>query len=523
MNKLLRRRALARIAAALAIVWTSHFFSTGALSRIARCAELPAAVDQPQGKEAKAPFRQEGWRVIYIGNTRAGYVHSFTESKVRGGQTIIVSEVEMILAITRFGQTNKTRTFVRAEETPAGDLIKYQFDLQNPPAAVARSSGQVEGDVLHLETEIAGKVTQRDIAWDRSAKAPGYHERQLREHPLKPGEKRSIKVFDPELSTANTITLQAVDFEPVDLLDGARKKLLKVTSTHSGAPGIVMEDFIDGTGESWKSTMSLLKMAHYKVTKEVALESLTGAEADLGVGTMIRVVPIKNSLTSRRAVYRIRIPGEDPSRLIATSASQQVRKAGSDSVELTVTAIVPPPNGAGQIPNEIAGTYLQPTGFIQSDNEGVKMHASRAVGAETDPWKACVLMERYVYENLKKKNFMTLLASAAEVARTMSGDCTEHAVLLAAMLRAREIPSRVAVGLVYVGSLSSFGYHMWTEAYVRGTWVPLDATLGRGGIAADHIKILDSNLSDSGPAPIKDFLPMISVLGKTEIEVLKVE
>ena len=38
-------------------------------------------------------------------------------------------------------------------------------------------------------------------------------------------------------------------------------------------------------------------------------------------------------------------------------------------------------------------------------------------------------------------------------------------VLLAALARARGIPSRAAVGLVYVGALKGFGYHMWTEVW----------------------------------------------------------
>ena len=38
-----------------------------------------------------------------------------------------------------------------------------------------------------------------------------------------------------------------------------------------------------------------------------------------------------------------------------------------------------------------------------------------------------------------------------------SGDCTEHAVLAAAMCRAVEVPSRVAIGLVYVEKESAFG------------------------------------------------------------------
>ena len=76
------------------------------------------------------------------------------------------------------------------------------------------------------------------------------------------------------------------------------------------------------------------------------------------------------------------------------------------------------------------------------------------------------------------------------------------------------------MGLVYVPSLSSFGGHMWTEVYEKGTWIPLDATLGNGGIAADHIKCADSSFSDDGDStPLTAFLPMVSALGKMKIEV----
>src|SRR4029078_960699 len=119
-----------------------------------------------------------------------------------------------------------------------------------------------------------------------------------------------------------------------------------------------------------------------------------------------------------------------------------------------------------------------------------------------------------------RKNFSTLLASAAEVAKDLQGDCTEHAVLLSAMARARKIPSRVAVGRVYVDSLGSFGGHMWSEVCVTGVWVPLDATLGQGGIGADHIKFADSSFSENAAvAPLSTFLPLVSVLGKLQINV----
>jgi transglutaminase-like putative cysteine protease len=166
---------------------------------------------------------------------------------------------------------------------------------------------------------------------------------------------------------------------------------------------------------------------------------------------------------------------------------------------------------------------LQPTRFLQSDDPHVVAHARTAANGRIDHGVLSETMERYVNRKLSKKHFSTAMASAAEVAETLSGDCTEHAVLLAAMLRARQIPSRVAVGLVYVDGPNAFGGHMWTEAWMDGQWIPLDATLGRGGIGAAHLKMADSNFADDAPAPFATFLPLIDALGTMKIEVLSAE
>ena len=127
------------------------------------------------------------------------------------------------------------------------------------------------------------------------------------------------------------------------------------------------------------------------------------------------------------------------------------------------------------------------------------------------------------HKELKKKNFSTALASAAEVAKNLEGDCTEHACLLAAMLRTHRIPSRVVVGLVYAERFGAFGGHMWTEAWLDGKWVPLDGTLGAGGIGGGHIKLADSDLGDEGPAPVTSFLPLMNLLSNVKIEIVRVE
>jgi transglutaminase-like putative cysteine protease len=69
-------------------------------------------------------------------------------------------------------------------------------------------------------------------------------------------------------------------------------------------------------------------------------------------------------------------------------------------------------------------------------------------------------------------------------------------VLLAALCRARGIPARVAVGLVYSPEDQGFLFHMWNEVWVDDRWYPLDATLGRGGTEADRLLMVQSSFAD---------------------------
>jgi hypothetical protein len=128
-------------------------------------------------------------------------------------------------------------------------------------------------------------------------------------------------------------------------------------------------------------------------------------------------------------------------------------------------------------------------------------------------------LESWVGRRIEKKNLAQVFDSAAEVFAKREGDCSEHGVLLAAMLRARGIPARVAMGLVYWEQ--AYLYHMWTEAYLDGRWVPLDATLAAGGIGAAHLKIAHGSLQ--GASAFTCMFPVAEVAGRLKIEIVEAE
>eukprot|EP00908_Phaeocystis_cordata_P011266 Transcript_22122.p1 GENE.Transcript_22122~~Transcript_22122.p1 ORF type:complete len:646 (+),score=329.67 Transcript_22122:59-1939(+) len=149
-----------------------------------------------------------------------------------------------------------------------------------------------------------------------------------------------------------------------------------------------------------------------------------------------------------------------------------------------------------------------------------------------------------VHNHIQDKHLSTAYASASETARTGSGDCTEHAVLLAALLKARGIPSRVCHGLVYVeqggsaingqaeydadgnlvergGATTSgqFGWHMWSQAMINGHWYDLDATL-HIPYSVGHVLVGTSSMADKEAH--NNHMQMAALIGNLDITVREV-
>jgi len=482
-----------------------------------------AAPGQVQGAAAGVADVSDEWQVIYIGNACVGYARSREERATIDQRPVIKTHTETALSIARFGQKVNLKITLATTETEQGDLLEFASTMENPPGLPTINRGEVLGGMLHLTSSVGGKQTRTRSAWNAELKSPGYQDRLLRENPLKPGDKRSFKTYDPQFNKEVTISIEAIGHEEASLLKGQARRLLKVAITQSIAPQLVQHVFLDDQQKALKSTTNMLGtvLTTYAVHKDEALRALSGEEVDLAMATLVKTTRIERSHQTNRVVYRISIAGEDPAKFIAAGPAQRLTRVDDNTIDLTVTAMQPPPTGEGASP--AAAEFLEPNEYLQSNDALVIKHATAAAGAETDAWQAARQMERWVHTNLRNKNFSTLLASAAEVAKDLSGDCTEHACLLAAMCRARKIPSRVAVGLLYVPRDSSFGGHMWTEVYINGAWVPLDATMGHGQVAADHIKFSDSSFANrDGSSGLVSFLPIVNVLGKMRIEVREV-
>src|SRR4029077_4468476 len=145
------------------------------------------------------------------------------------------------------------------------------------------------------------------------------------------------------------------------------------------------------------------------------------------------------------------------------------------------------PDQSGTV-TKVADEFLESNYYINCADEKVQELARLAVGREKDPWHKAQRIEKWVS---KKMHFTydEQMATADHVARTLEGDCTECSMLAAAMCRAVGVPSRTAIGLIYadVKGAPNFAFHMWTEVWIKGRWIAIDATLGKGSVGATHL------------------------------------
>ena len=151
--------------------------------------------------------------------------------------------------------------------------------------------------------------------------------------------------------------------------------------------------------------------------------------------------------------------------------------------------------------------YLESSDFIQSQDNEIIQQARKIVGAQTNAFKAAILLNDWVYQNMRK--FPTIsIPSSIEVLHTREGDCNEHTYLFVALARALGIPARVLVGLVYKDG--RFFYHAWPAVFV-GEWLSLDPTFGQDNADATHIRLFEGELNQQ--------LNLAGVLGKIKIHI----
>ena len=463
---------------------------------------------------------QDSWDAVYLSGQKVGHIHTFVAPVKDKGRELVRVRVDMVLSFKRDKDRVMIETRYGTIETPGGAVLRLDSRTLASEQEM-RTFGDVINNRMTLTLEGAGQKQQLVIPWGPDVRGPYAAEQSLSRAPIKAGELRTIKMFIPDLNKVCDMTLAARAPEEVELGGGEKRSLMRVEQTAvlegKPRPEYRMTYWVDAGGQVLKSSSDILGgMVTYRTTREAATSPDGAGTLDQLVMSIVKVThKIPRSESSRDIVYRVALKDESPVEVFPNDRRQAIQPGG-DKFSATLRVKTAGPNDGPRGPEAVDEEFLQPNSLITSADERVVALARQAVGSAVDPWDKAVRIERWVAANMKNKNFATAFAPASEVARNLSGDCTEHGVLTAALCRAVGIPARVAIGLVYVDHLGGFGFHLWNEVYVNRRWVAIDAAFDQTEVDAVHLKLSDTSLA--GVSPYEAFLPVVRVMNKLTLE-----
>jgi hypothetical protein len=498
------------------------FWAGGVILAFALC----ACGGEPAGKLVR-----EYWDAAFLGGEKAGYFHTTVVESKRGDQTVLRVTRELQLSMKRYNDVAQLRASTGNEETPDGKLLGVFMTQDLAQNKQIKLIGRVVNGVLNDSIDDPNipkaNQVQRQIPLPEDIVTYLSEESLIKQKQAKPGDRLTYRLFEATVNNVIQVQVDVKGYEQVPL-DGVNRKLLRVVVKPEKIQGVQLPSVTTWYDEKLEQVLSeteipgLGELTLRRTSKEKA-QAPNGKLRDLGDQSVVLNRSMYEAHTRAKVTYKVTFAKEieDAEKLFSVGDNRQsVQKVTPRGLELVITAQRKPPTKESN--TLVPAEYLKSNFFINSADEKVQELAAKAVGEITEPWEKAKAIERWVHNNMHGVAFTEAMAPADHVARTLTGDCTEYSMLAAAMCRAQGVPSRTAIGLVPAGNERKLAFHMWTEVFVRGEWLALDATMGRGSVGPCHVKITDHSWHE-----VRSMTPLLPVMrvmmAKPRMEVIEVK
>jgi hypothetical protein len=467
------------------------------MSRIA----LIAFVLLPLAARAAPP--EDQWFTVLLDGRKIG---SFESTRtMRDGRVVTTQTLD--LSIERAGTAVALSSRETAEETPDGKPLAF--------ASVSRLSGgetTIEGTVRDgkaiVKTRTAGAEQQREIPWPSGALLPeGLRLVGLRAG-LAPGTRYRALAFQPSSLDAAEIETTVRAPQAVDLPGGTKTlSVLDQTISLGGTP-VKSRLWVDAEQTVHKLTMPVIGVELVLLACDRACATAPNQGTDIFDRTLMASPRALTQAELGRGMRYVLAPSDGGAALrLPETGEQQV--AARDGTLVVEVAPLPTPDGEAAP----ASADYAPNDWLQSTAPEVAALARKAAAGARDPAEQMRRLEAFVRSYIRTKTLGVGYASALEVVRKPEGDCTEHAVLLAALGRSLGIATRVVDGLAYAPGFAGkdrvFVPHAWVQAWIDGRWQSFDAALQ--GFDAGHIAL---SVGDGDPWR---FYAGLDMLGRLEL------
>ena len=465
----------------------------------------PTAAAVPAGTTVNASLGVD-WFSVHLQGRKIGQMRSQRSTTPAGIETV----TELSLELERSGERLPLMSRQSTLETEDGRPLSFTNWIDTGGTSQTVTGRVVDGRLdivrtLGSDGDEASASTE-SMPWPKDAVLAEGARMAAVAAGSAAGASYRVSVFDLDALRAIPVHTQVRGLQTIDVHD----RSLQAISTHQrfdfGGSTLEMELWLDPrTFLPHRLRMPMLGVEMEMLACDESCATAPNQVADVLAATSV-ASPRALSRSERAAplVYSMVIDTPAPS--IDTIVPGQLRSHDGEQLLITVE-----PDGDSRLSPTAEDTRA--TRWLQSDHPELVELADSLVGRSTRPASVMRKLERGVARQLTTKSLRIGYASALEAARLKEGDCTEHALLLAALARARGIPARVATGLAYAPSFSGrddvFVPHAWVYAWVDGHWRGYDAALpsfGSGHLALD--------IGDGDPF---NFYSDVSLLGRLSI------
>jgi hypothetical protein len=412
---------------------------------------------------------EKHWQVVMAGDRKVGFVE---HTRREDGAKILTSEA-LTLELGKSGRRVTYRVRIDTESSRDGSLLRLVRDSETreghahvdarvigPDLVVSIGAGRNQQTRSFAGLGADLKTLEFARAW---LKATGSGAQPA---PL------SFRTFDP-------VKLVPVDLEltRLDAPDG-RPRLQRRLRTSAGLEATTLQA-VNAQGEVVEAS---LRLGGVRLTLLGATEAAARSANQVLDHVVAQFQKSPYRITGHGARAKIRYGFDNGGRApnIPVGGGQRSWTDGA-TTWIQVCAECAP--DAAELPAERRALALAATPWLNFADTSFMARARRTAAGSGNPRVIMRRLTDYVRSHMSVEQIDMLgYGSAFEAFRTRRGDCTEYAVLLAAMGRAAGVPTRVVSGLVYSrnfeGQRHVFVPHAWVHAWTGSAWESFDAALG---------------------------------------------
>lgn len=477
---------------------------------------LPASYDfhnPPQGV-----FDDE-WMEVFMAGQKIGYVHDFFR---REGDRIF-SEQHESMRLGRLDSVLELSSVVQAEETLDGEARSFHSvsEMASAPTIV---DGKGDGKVFTVTMQTGSYHEQKQVTFPPGTLLPWGEERLARSKGFASGTTYDFLTYDPSDDPFQPLPAKET-IGPSEQLDlhGNTIKAARVVTHVASANGNGGMDLLSWVDDENRTIRASVPMGGMSMEMDVATEAQALTDfvpKDIFAGSLIH---LGQTLPVDAATVTLHLSRKDnqPLPVPPESLSEHGEMLTDGSVRMTLTHTSNPASSTSIQPIKDLSPYLSRNSFLDISDPVLRRLASEGGGDATNPPAVAGNLRKFVADYITQKDLSVGFATASETAQSHEGDCTEHAVLLAALGRIRGLPTRVVAGLVYLpeyeGQSDILGFHMWTQFYLNNQWMDFDSAVVDGAYSHWRLGFVATDLND---VSLSDFtLELMSWMAEMKITV----